>query len=158
MAHARSRRGAGRGRRVVAEINVVPYIDVMLVLLVIFMVTAPLLQQGVEVKPPSAAANPLPSQDATPVIISVNKAGEYRVSNADNPAAPVSLDEVRVLVEAALKVNPKVPVLVKGDGEASYNFVMQAMVAAQQAGVDKVGLVTSPDQMAAGQNKKGKGS
>jgi len=142
----RTRRGAARGRRVVAEINVVPYIDVMLVLLVIFMVTAPLLQQGVEVKPPSAAANPLPSHEATPVIISVNKAGEYFASNAENPRAPISLKEVRALVAAALKVHPKVPVLVKGDGEASYRYVIRAMVAAQQAGVDKVGLITNPDQ------------
>lgn len=134
----------------VAEINVVPYIDVMLVLLVIFMVTAPMLQQGVEVQPPQASANPLKSQDAAPVIITVNKAGEYMVSVAENPRAPVDLNQVQVLVAAARKANPKVPVLVKGDGKASYDYVIQAMVAAQQAGVDKVGLVTTPKQSHSG--------
>ncbi|MDA3877273.1 MAG: protein TolR [Halothiobacillus sp.] len=137
-------RRARRSRRVVAEINVVPYIDVMLVLLVIFMVTAPMLQQGVEVQPPSAASKPLPSQDDLPVIITVNKAGEYFVSNAPNPKAPLSLEEIKPLIIAARQVKPNVPVLVKGDGSADYRSVMQAMVAAQQAGVEKVGLVTTP--------------
>ena len=135
------RRGR-RTRRVVAEINVVPYIDVMLVLLVIFMVTAPMLQQGVEVTPPSAASKALPQSDDVPIVITVDKTGQYAVSGQDAPSGQVPLDTIQAYVLAARKLNPKIPVLVKGDKDASYQFVMGAMVAMQGAGVDKVGLVT----------------
>ncbi|KTG17971.1 protein TolR [Guyparkeria sp. XI15] len=131
-----------RTRRMVAEINVVPYIDVMLVLLVIFMVTAPMLQQGVEVEPPQASASPLEESDEPPLLIVVNRDGEYFVNKADNPDAPVSLSTVTELVAAARQVDPDGPVLVKGDRESNYDNVMQAMVAAQQGGATKVGLVT----------------
>jgi len=131
-----------RTRRMVAEINVVPYIDVMLVLLVIFMVTAPMLQQGVEVEPPKAAASPLKDSDEPPLLISVTRDGEYFVNKADNPDAPVSLKTVSELVAAARQVDPEAPVLVKGDRESNYENVMRAMVAAQQGGATKVGLVT----------------
>mgnify|MGYP006288427429 FL=1 len=131
-----------RARRMVAEINVVPYIDVMLVLLVIFMVTAPMLQQGVEVEPPQASASALEDSDEPPLLISVNRDGEYFVNKADNPDAPVSLTTVTELVAAARQVDPEAPVLVKGDRESNYDNVMQAMVAAQQGGATKVGLVT----------------
>jgi len=126
----------------VAEINVVPYIDVMLVLLVIFMVTAPLLQQGVEVEPPQASATPLEDSDEPPLLIIVNRDGEYFVNKADNPDAPVSLSTVTELVAAARQVDPEGPVLVKGDRSSNYDAVMQAMVAAQKGGATKVGLVT----------------
>lgn len=126
----------------VAEINVVPYIDVMLVLLVIFMVTAPMLQQGVEVEPPQASASALEDSDEPPLLISVNRDGEYFVNKADNPDAPVSLTTVTELVAAARQLDPEAPVLVKGDRESNYDNVMQAMVAAQQGGATKVGLVT----------------
>ncbi|HER35668.1 MAG: protein TolR [Halothiobacillaceae bacterium] len=131
-----------RARRMVAEINVVPYIDVMLVLLVIFMVTAPLLQQGVEVEPPQASATPLEDSDEPPLLIIVNRDGEYFVNKADNPDAPVSLSTVTELVAAARQVDPEGPVLVKGDRSSNYDAVMQAMVAAQKGGATKVGLVT----------------
>lgn len=144
-----------RSRRVVAEINVVPYIDVMLVLLVIFMVTAPMLQQGVEVKPPSAASKALPKNDNVPIVVTVNKQGEYAVSGKDAPSGTQSLTDVKAFVMAARQLNPKIPVLVKGDKDASYQFVMNAMVAMQQAGVDKVGLVT--DQPDAGNQPSGGG-
>ena len=135
-------RRARRARRMVAEINVVPYIDVMLVLLVIFMVTAPMLQQGVEVEPPQASASALEDSDEPPLLISVNRDGEYFVNKADNPDAPVSLTTVTELVAAARQVDPEAPVLVKGDRESNYDNVMRAMVAAQQGGATKVGLVT----------------
>ena len=131
-----------RARRMVAEINVVPYIDVMLVLLVIFMVTAPMLQQGVEVEPPQASASALEDSDEPPLLISVNRDGEYFVNKADNPDAPVSLTTVTELVAAARQVDPEAPVLVKGDRESNYDNVMRALVAAQQGGATKVGLVT----------------
>ncbi|MFP4463108.1 MAG: protein TolR [Guyparkeria sp.] len=139
-----------RARRMVAEINVVPYIDVMLVLLVIFMVTAPMLQQGVEVEPPQAAASPLEETDEPPLLISVNREGEYFVNQADNPDAPVSLATVTELVAAARQVDPETPVLVKGDRASNYDNVMRAMVAAQQGGAPKVGLVTDSDPSEAG--------
>lgn len=135
-------RRARRPRRVVAEINVVPYIDVMLVLLVIFMVTAPMLQQGVEVTPPSAASKALPQTNDVPIVVTVNKTGQYAVSGQDAPSGEISLTEIQAYVLAARKLNPRIPVLVKGDKDASYQFVINAMVAMQQAGVDKVGLVT----------------
>ncbi|MFO7581385.1 protein TolR [Guyparkeria sp.] len=134
-----------RARRMVAEINVVPYIDVMLVLLVIFMVTAPMLQQGVEVEPPQAAATPLEEQDEPPLLIIVDREGEYFVNQAENPEAPVSLATVTELVAAARAVDPEIPILVKGDRASNYEAVMRAMVAAQKGGAAKVGLVTESD-------------
>lgn len=148
-------RRARRSRRTVAEINVVPYIDVMLVLLVIFMVTAPMLQQGVEVTPPSAASKALPQTDDVPIVVAVNKTGEYSVSGKDAPSGVIPLAEIQAFVVAARQLNPKIPVLVKGDKDASYQFVMDAMVAMQQAGVDKVGLVT--DQPSATNKASGGG-
>lgn len=136
-----------RARRLVAEINVVPYIDVMLVLLVIFMVTAPMLQQGVEVEPPTAAASALEKQDEPPLLISVDRDGQVYVNKSDNPQAPVSLTTVTELVAAAHAVDPETPILVKGDRASNYEAVMRAMVAAQKGGAAKVGLVTesAPD-------------
>ncbi|OYY55133.1 MAG: protein TolR [Halothiobacillus sp. 28-55-5] len=136
-------RRARRSRKVVAEINVVPYIDVMLVLLVIFMVTAPMLQQGVEVTPPSAASKSLAPSDVPPIVIAVSKTGEYSVSGGKSaPTGTQAMSEIQAYIEASRQLNPKIPVLVKGDKDANYQFVMDAMVAAQKAGVDKVGLVT----------------
>jgi len=131
-----------RPRRAMNEINVVPYIDVMLVLLIIFMITAPMLQQGVEVELPKVAATALPAEDELPVVISVNREGEYFVSVAEDPKEPVSLDEITVLVSAARQLKPNIPVLVKGDGQASYRYVVEAMAYVQRAGIEKVGLVT----------------
>jgi biopolymer transport protein TolR len=136
-------RRARRSRKVVAEINVVPYIDVMLVLLVIFMVTAPMLQQGVEVTPPSAASKALSANDVPPIVVAVSKTGKYSVSGGKAPLPGEQLiGEIQGYIAASLKDNPKIPVLVKGDKDASYQFVMDAMAAVQKAGVDKVGLVT----------------
>jgi biopolymer transport protein TolR len=148
-------RRARRSRKVVAEINVVPYIDVMLVLLVIFMVTAPMLQQGVEVTPPSAASKALPPSDVPPIVVAVSKTGEYSVSGGKAPLSGVQpIGEIQGYIAASLKDNPKIPVLVKGDKDANYQFVMDAMAAVQKAGVDKVGLVTDqPSNAKAGGSK-----
>lgn len=148
-------RRARRSRKMVAEINVVPYIDVMLVLLVIFMVTAPMLQQGVEVTPPSAASKALPTSDVPPIVVAVSKTGEYSVSGGKAPLSGVQpIDEIQGYIAASLKDNPKIPVLVKGDKDANYQFVMDAMAAVQKAGVDKVGLVTDqPGNAKAGGGK-----
>lgn len=129
-------------RRAVSEINVVPYIDVMLVLLIIFMITAPIVQQGVEVELPKLAANSLPPEQQEPVILTVSKTGEYYLNIGDNLKKPVSDDVVTNRIALVLKQKPQTPVLVRGDKDADYGSVTTAMVLLQSAGVEKVGLMT----------------
>ncbi len=130
-------------RRKVAEINVVPYIDVMLVLLIIFMVTAPLITQGVKVDLPQAAAEPLDKDTKPPLVASVDAQGLYYITLGANDKEPLSAEEVATLVKAHLMVNPDTPVVVNGDGAVSYDAVIQLMVLLQTvAGVPSVGLMT----------------
>ena len=130
-------------RRKVAEINVVPYIDVMLVLLIIFMVTAPLITQGVKVDLPQAEAEALDKDTKPPLVASVDAQGRYYITLGANDKEPLSAEEVATLVKAHLAVNPDTPVVVNGDGAVSYNAVIQLMVLLQQvAGVPSVGLMT----------------
>ena len=129
-------------RRAVAEINVVPYIDVMLVLLIIFMITAPIVQQGVEIDLPKLAANSLPAEQLEPVILTVSKTGDYYLNIGDNLKKPVLDDVVIQRITLVLKQKPKTPILVRGDKEADYGSVTAAMVLLQSAGVEKVGLMT----------------
>jgi biopolymer transport protein TolR len=130
-------------RRKVAEINVVPYIDVMLVLLIIFMVTAPLITQGVKVELPKADAEPLSKDSKTPLVASVDAQGQYYLAVGTSKNEPMSAEEVATLVAAHLKVEPDTPVVVNGDGAVSYDAVIQLMVLLQQeAGVPSVGLMT----------------
>lgn len=132
-------------RRKVAEINVVPYIDVMLVLLIIFMVTAPLITQGVKVDLPQAAAEALDKDTKPPLVASVDAQGRYYVTLGSNDKEPLSAEEVAILVKAHLAINPDTPVVVNGDGAVSYNAVIQLMVLLQNvAGVPSVGLMTDP--------------
>lgn len=131
-------------RRPVSEINVVPYIDVMLVLLIIFMVTAPLISQGVKVDLPKASANPIEQEDIPPLIASVDVKGRYFLNVGDNQDSPLDGDELAALVQAQLKKAPETPVVVKGDGQVAYNEVIQLMVLLQSAGVPSVGLMTDP--------------
>ena len=134
-----------KGRRLVAEMNVVPYIDVMLVLLIIFMVTAPLLTQGIKVDLPKAAAEPLPPEmsDTEPLILSVDAAGNYYLSIGSQEA----IDEEAVVsrVAAVLSREPKTPVLVKADQSVQYGRVVRGMVLLQQSGAEKVGFITDPE-------------
>lgn len=130
-------------RRKVAEINVVPYIDVMLVLLIIFMVTAPLITQGVKVDLPQAEAKPLDKDSKPPLVASVDAQGRYYITLGANDKEPLSAEEVATLVKAHLLINPDTPVVVNGDGAVSYNAVIQLMVLLQTvAGVPSVGLMT----------------
>ncbi|MEW6764156.1 MAG: protein TolR [Pseudomonadota bacterium] len=131
-----------RGRRSVAEINVVPYIDVMLVLLIIFMVTAPMLQQGIEVDTPKTASESLASEKEPPVVVSVDKDGVFYLNIADNPSAAQVPEQIQARVAAYRQLKPEVPVLVKGDASVPYQKVIEAMALVKNAGVDKVGLVT----------------
>ena len=129
-------------RRAVSEINVVPYIDVMLVLLIIFMITAPIVQQGVEIELPKVSANSLPPDQQEPVILTVSKTGEYYLNIGDNLKKPVSDDDITRRIALVLKQKPQTPILVRGDKDADYGSVTMAMVLLQSAGVEKVGLMT----------------
>ena len=131
-------------RKLMGEINVVPYIDVMLVLLVIFMVTAPLLTQGIEVELPKAAANPIEGADETPLVLSVDAQGNLYLDVGDDEESPKSGDEIVKRVGAVLNRNPDVPVLVKADRAVEYGYVVGAMVLLQQGGAENIGFVTDP--------------
>jgi biopolymer transport protein TolR len=134
-----------RGRRLMGEINVVPYIDVMLVLLIIFMITAPLLTQGVKVNLPKAHAEPLPTNQAKdPVVLSVDEQGRLFLNIASDPRAALDPDAVLAQVTAAMHDDPDRAVVVKADKSVSYGVVMQAMVILQRAGANKVGMATDP--------------
>lgn len=126
-----------------AEINVVPYIDVMLVLLVIFMVTAPLLTQGVKVELPKANAKPLDVKQEEPLIVSLKADGKLYLNLGDQKA-PKPIAEVQSTVEKVLKAKPGTAVLVWADHDIDYGKVVLLMTQLEQAGVEQVGLVTEP--------------
>ncbi|HSG02768.1 MAG TPA: protein TolR [Marinobacterium sp.] len=129
-------------RKLNAEINVVPYIDVTLVLLIIFMVTAPMLTQGVDVELPQAAAEPVETEDNEPLIVSVNANGEYFVNLGEDEMRPRTADDIATSVGRILQVNPGKLLLVRGDRNASYEQVVRLMVLLQGVGAERVGLVT----------------
>jgi biopolymer transport protein TolR len=129
-----------------AEINVVPYIDVMLVMLVIFMITAPLLTQGVKVDLPEAAAQPIEDPDKEPLVVSVDADGNLYLNVGEAPDDPVAADGLVQTVAAVLRRQPQKSVLVRGDHAVDYGAVVSAMVLLQQAGVPNVGLVTEPPE------------
>lgn len=133
-------------RRPLAEINVVPYIDVMLVLLVIFMVTAPLLTQGVHVELPQAEAEVIAGETTDPVVITVDQFGDLYLDWGEERNLPVDAITLQGRLRTILRHNPRVPVLVKGDATVNYGKVIQAMVLAQGAGVPSVGLITVPPE------------
>ena len=132
-------------RRLISEINVVPYIDVMLVLLIIFMVTAPLLKQGVEVDLPTAPANPLDLESPEPIVITVDVKGRMYLNIAGQPESSISATSMVDQVVAALRKEPKRPVMVRGDAKGPYQNVVKTLVLLQQANVESVGLVTEPE-------------
>jgi biopolymer transport protein TolR len=133
---------AGGKRKPVSEINVVPYIDVMLVLLIIFMITAPLLQQGVEIDLPQASANPLPPEQREPLVVTISKAGDLYLNIGENNEKPLDEDLLANRVAAVIRNHPQTPVLVRGDKAVDYGRVTEAMVLLQGAGVEKIGLMT----------------
>ena len=133
-----------RGRKLMGEINVVPYIDVMLVLLIIFMITAPLLTQGVKVNLPQAAAKPLPSAQNNPLVLSVTRDGALYLSVNGTTVGPASAHRIGTRVSAALAADPTRPVMIKADTAVSYGVIVRAMVILQDAGARKVGFITQP--------------
>lgn len=131
-------------RRLIADINVVPFIDVMLVLLVIFMITTPLLSQGVKVDLPKTKASAALTEQKEPVIVTVDASGNMYLNIADKPNQPVTARMLSSIVATQLTGADQRPVLVRGDKNANYGQVMNAMVLLTQAGAKRVGLVTDP--------------
>jgi biopolymer transport protein TolR len=136
-----------RKRKLMGEINVVPYIDVMLVLLIIFMVTAPLLTQGVQVDLPDADASAITAEDLRnrePLVLSVDRDGRYYVNVGGNEDQPVDEATVRQRVATVLARDAETPVLVKADESVPYGRVVQGMVILQRSGARKIGFLTDP--------------
>jgi len=135
--------------RQLAEINVVPYIDVMLVLLIIFMVTTPLLFQGVNVNLPNASAKPIDPKLQEPIVLSIDAKGNYYLNIAKNPTKAISKNNITKQVAMELKKTQgktKRQVLVKGDKNINYGKIIQAMTLLQKSGAPDIGLVTKLDE------------
>ena len=133
-------------KKPMAEINVVLYIDVMLVMLVIFMVTAPLLTQGVQVDLPKADARAVDDKDQEPLVVTVDAAGKLYLNIGDDPQQPVDGDLLVQRIQAVQRRQPGKQVLVRGDHSVDYGAVISALVLLQQADIPKVGLVTEPPE------------
>ncbi|HCD26254.1 MAG TPA: protein TolR [Gammaproteobacteria bacterium] len=138
-------------RKPIAEINVVPYIDVMLVLLIIFMVTAPILTQGVQVDLPRAPSTPIDSEQADPLVVSVRQDGAIFLNTGAGSASADAEDGSRVTIFSlseqagkVLRARPDVPVYIKADTSLNYGAVIRVMTALQKAGAPSVGLITDP--------------
>ena len=132
-------------RRMMGEINVVPYIDVMLVLLVIFMITAPMLSQGVKVDLPQADSTPIPQDDREPLVVSVDASGTYYLSLGGDPKRPLATDALLEQMQTVLTAQPGLPVYVKGDRFVAYGKVVELLAVIRDV-VPSVGLMTeSPE-------------
>ena len=134
-------------RRLVNEINVVPYIDVMLVLLVIFMITAPLLTQGIRVDLPRLAAEPLPQElirENRPLVLTVDARGRMFLNIGEDPEEALDSPVVVARAAAVLQRKPETPVLVRASEQLPYGDVVTVMGLLVRAGASKVGLVTRP--------------
>src|SRR5690606_17645086 len=135
-----------RKRRLKAEINLVPYIDVMLVLLILFMVTAPLMNLGVDVELPRADARSITSSDTDPVVVSVDAAGNYFLTLQGAPQEALTPEELEARISAFVRNNPNVPVFVAGDRDTSYELVVQALALLKNADVPRVSLMSVPTE------------
>lgn len=132
-------------RKLVADINVVPYIDVMLVLLVVFMITAPMMTQGLQVELPKTSSQPITTDDE-PVVLTVKRDGGYFINVGESQQSSASLDTVRGHVERIRRNAPQTQFLVEGDADVAYGRVIELMAALQGAGVERLGLVTEPPE------------
>ena len=130
-------------RRPIAEINVVPYIDVMLVLLIIFMAAAPMLSQGIRVDLPQAPAEPLPPSEREPLIVELDKDGRVFINYGAEPEQPVAPETLVNRVSAVLTHRPDTAVLIGADAEVPYGRVVRLMGLLQQAGAPSVGMITA---------------
>lgn len=150
----KKKRAAKRSKGHIVEINVVPYVDVMLVLMVIFMITAPMLTQGVTVDLPKAISKALKTSSREPIIVSVDKAGCYFLNIHAQPNVSITPHDLMVRVAAELtlagQTGEPAHVLVKGDQGVPYGKVVEAMALLKQAGAENVGLVTDSTGVSAG--------
>ncbi|MFZ4698900.1 MAG: protein TolR [Candidatus Methylumidiphilus sp.] len=143
--NASSRGSRGNRRKPMAEINVVPYIDVSLVLLVIFMITSPLLLTGVNVDLPKAESKAIEPGKDPPVVVTIKAEGELLLDTGNNMDVPVNAEALRDGVLAAINEKPSRPVLIRGDKAVEYGKVIAVMASLKQAGVPSVGLMTQPE-------------
>ena len=135
-------------RKLMSDINVVPYIDVMLVLLVIFMVTAPMMTQGVKVDLPETSSDPIqPDKNVESIIVSVDANGAYYVEVGDKGSDPLSLGELREQVSKILSQRASSDILVRGDEHVEYGTVVRLMAELQGAGASSIGLITDAPAM-----------
>ena len=138
-----------RRRKLMGEINVVPYIDVMLVLLIIFMITAPLLAEGIKVELPKAGARPIPQEmlkDAKPIVPTIDEHGRLYLNYGAKQDEPLDPAAVEAGAAAVLRRAPETTVLVRGDYRVAYGEVVAAMTLLQRAGASKVGFITQPPE------------
>lgn len=134
-----------RRRKQMAEINVVPLIDVMLVLLIVFMITAPLITQGIKVELPQADAEPVENSDETTLVVSINSEGSYFISlGAEEDPQPVPLESIQEDVTKIINANPAVPVFVEADESVNYGVVTRLMSTLAAAGAENLRLITQP--------------
>tara|TARA_B110000091_G_C13585652_1_gene378405 strand:+ start:184 stop:606 length:423 start_codon:yes stop_codon:yes gene_type:complete len=133
-----------RRRNLISDINVVPYIDVMLVLLVIFMVAAPLMVQGISVNLPEVSSDALPVENSEPLIISVRSDGSFFLEIDATRNQPLTIEEVSQEVTKLLQADKNMQVVIRGDAEVKYEKVMMLMALLQQLGSKNIGLITKP--------------
>lgn len=131
-------------RNLISDINVVPYIDVMLVLLVIFMISAPLMVQGIQVNLPQASSEALPVTNNEPLIVSIDKNGELFLETDSTKNKSLSLEELNFSVTKIFESNPNLQVVIRGDGKVQYEKVMTVMAELQMAGATDIGLISKP--------------
>jgi biopolymer transport protein TolR len=131
-------------RNLISDINVVPYIDVMLVLLVIFMISAPLMVQGIQVNLPQASSEALPVTNNEPLIVSIDKNGELFLETDSTKDKSLSLKELNFSVTKIFESNPNLQVVIRGDGKVQYEKVMTVMAELQMAGATDIGLISKP--------------
>lgn len=133
-------------RRRMAEINIVPYIDVMLVLLVVFMITAPLINQGVEIDLPEAEANPLPAEETQPLVLRIDRDRNFYLDTGAGDTDVLDSETVLARATALLRRNPRLSVIVEADSGVDYGTVVLGMSLLQRAGAQQVGLATRPPE------------
>ena len=133
-----------RRKRLMSEINVVPYIDVMLVLLIIFMITAPLISQGVKVDLPTAAAEVIPPSDSAPVVVTVARDGKVYMDYGGDEDEALSEETLIARIGGLMRARPEAAVLLRGDRAVDYGRVVSVMAAMQRAGVRDIGMITEP--------------
>ena len=134
-------------RRPMSEINIVPYVDVMLVLLVIFMATAPMLAQGIKLDLPKESSEQLERTEEDPVIVSLQEDGSIYLNvgeGAEEDGIQVSKATLEEQIMKVLRVRPDVPIFIRGDVDLAYGEVINVMTILQLAGADSVGLITEP--------------